>query len=309
VTGAEHAEHIDLQALLKGFHATFSGSFDILEARISGSPGDPWLLTAVQPRQAGHFVIRYDVWHEPYFLAPKGETWICEYHLMIGARRKRRYCTTRYAWPLACVGDIVVIPIRVNRVFSKHQFFAQGADERFDRTMAESDREAAESDPLQPFSQPITIQNRMPHRLKLLGSGGRTTGHRPMDRYGHDLVGLFQAQKAGQFNIRLAPEKTENETRTHARAVRVAPEGAMLRVLAVRCNETRTDGARRFGGGPNWEWDTLVLRIGDRFVAGYGYTDARQRPPFHPALQLTAEPFQPGGWAPFDIELPAGSRR
>lgn len=302
---ATGAEHVDVEGLLKDFRATFSGDFDAVDARISlKSPGDPWLLISVRPRRAGHFVVRYDAQHEPYMLAPEGETWICEYHLMIGAKGQRRYCTARYAWPLACVGDVVVIPVRVRRALSKHQFFAHGANERRDRVMAKSDREGGQSDPLQPYRRPVVIRNRMPDTLRLIGSGGRSRVSRGLDHFSHNLIGLLEARKAGRFNIRLGPKDADDEDRricSNALAVAVAPEGSTLSVLAVRCNETT--------GGANWEWDVLVLRVGDRFTSVYGYTTKAEHPrheksPSHPQLELTAEPFQPGGWAPFDIELP-----
>jgi len=308
-TNPSEFEHVDQAKLLASFADTFGADFDVVSSRFAHDrSNEPWMLVSVRPRRSGHFVIRYDMEQSPDQYSPEGETWVCEYHFMVGTKGQRRKCTTRYAWPLACVSDVIVIPIRVARVFSNHRFFAHGVNERYDASWAKEDREEAEGDPLAQYKQDVTIQNNVSDSLTLLGSGAKTMAHRPKDRYGHDLVGVFEARKAGCFNTRLAPEKDEYGQQAYPHALAIVPEGDPLCVLAVRCHETRTDGAHRVSDGPSWEWDTVPLRAGDRLIVGYGYTDARQDPPSHPHLRLTREPFQPGGWAPFQIEATAAGR-
>jgi hypothetical protein len=283
----------NFEGLLIAFRDVFEKDFDVLGAQMALHRGNvkwPYCLVSIRPRRAGIFVIGHECIHVPLQKAVTRE-----YDLCIGSTGGSRYCRFDHSWPLANVGDTVVLAIPMSPSLSQHRFFRGKPDPLFEkRALAMLSR--IEDDGLGGDDQSIGVEKQVQDNLQLVRTRVSTSMCRTVNDYGHTFAAVFEAMRAGEFNIRLGPVEgwdggRENSmNRRHSVPVLIVPAGQPLTVLASR--------------RPNRGWPhsgALIVREGDQLETHWAYYSGPEWT--HPGLVLTSAPFQPIVGGDFDEEV------
>ena len=126
------AQRDELAAMGDAFREAFGEEFEVLGVErvlLRGNDKNPYCLISARPRQAGLFVVGYQ-----YVPAPEGyahdRLMTVEHGLFIGERDAQRHGARSQTWPLANVGDTIIIPVVMGGRVSRHRFYRGELGER-----------------------------------------------------------------------------------------------------------------------------------------------------------------------------------
>lgn len=95
--------------LRQDFNNTFSSDWQIVNDEVTTKVGKPYWLITLQPKTTGKFTVRYK------FLNQNGSYSDNEYPISVGDRSCDRLLVTQsFFYPNMCLGDKIVIPIRLD---------------------------------------------------------------------------------------------------------------------------------------------------------------------------------------------------
>jgi hypothetical protein len=293
------------EPLRKGLATAVGDRFEFLGGTVAETePGERFWLAKLRAREAGEFVLRYDVTlgePRPKF-GPDYDRAEFSVYLVIGkadtgrAYRVGRYETTAY--PHACVGDTLTVPIRISLRDTNHRFSMPRERSFADDVVLKSLREGMDREELlKHFHGDLEIDNQARARLKLLGAAVGSHADRSGREVTHDLAACLDPQEPGRFNLTptLDLKGPAQRPPPEARPFEIIARGDLLTALVTRW-DVRESGA----GGTSLRTQTIPagvsrLRVGDRLVLWCGsYRTARADPPDKPPrIDLILQPFAP----------------
>ena len=285
--------------LRRDFKAAFGDTFEIGDDRLVVDRNKilHWLVE-VRPSKAGVFTIRYDC-RVPVPAGIRGDSdWGFEFLLFIGEAGTQREVVdgqySRQIYPLACVGDTILVPIRVDPALKDHRFFSDGFyPDRTERKREFWEKEFARRErlPAEPKQQ-VTLENQAAKELTLLLVDGTSSVDRPLRFMHHSLGAVFEASKPSRFNVAVAPV---DENPQQQFSVVIVPKGSPVTVIPPSVDTFRGDGKGRSSSSETLRTTTVMLRPGDRWALHcWDYkTPVGQNPVIHPALKLIVSPFAP----------------
>ena len=282
----------DLKAGLMG---VLGESFEYVGGEAGRANGGNWnkqrfWFAKVRAMAEGEFALRYAVaLHYPPEKGPL--RWDrAEYTLpiKIGPRGGPRFiCPGEFGgsvWPLANVGDTLVIPVHVDRNQSGHTFKTPDADEERIHTLLRICNEVAKPEHHLDRAAPMAlVANRAPDFVEILSTWGKSALPRSSRaRIRHSLTAYLEFKKAGKFNLvgRLADENEKevsdgNIFRSPAAAFEVVESGEGVTVYLEHIEYAEFVFTPGLGGysassSASMASGPLEVRPGDRLVLSCG---------------------------------------
>jgi hypothetical protein len=266
---AQSRSEADRRSTLRArFIAAFSKDFDLIRDQLTtrsiGRGGGTFWLAFVKAKRTGYFALQYR-----YREGRPKDIWEHEIHFSIGPQGCRRGTPDSGVYGRFCLGDTIIIPVRVNN-YSGHVFklaraeYADGKEEPANSNFDTKDGDtSAVANPAAPILRYIS---RSAHRLYHIIPGYTLT-----------LSALFEAQEPGRMNLLMI---AEGESITGIRRVDGLPIIVLPRdmpaTLIAGHEEERSyiqerDGHERlFSSSSNrYMINVLVLQPGDRIQVGY----------------------------------------
>ncbi len=292
----------DREALLKKFTKAVEKDFEVISDSVADGPEKYvyWLVT-VRPTRTGNFVVRHSCEYEyprDYSL-PKHDSAHHEYRFTIGQKGRQRihYAGGFYyrVYPLARLGDRIVIPIKTHKTMVRHAFSTESIDPNLAKITAEYDAELLDLD--KQFARAMGVfplDNKASGHLRLVRTAASSIISRGLTFGVHSLTALFEAKKEGKYNLHTSAEGMERYPKTRypkTIPVRVVSDDEDLTVLANRVYICK--------GAISTYWFDLEacdMRIGDKLVLHcWGYkTDVRPGETNivnHPKVVVNKAPF------------------
>jgi len=267
-----------LAKLEKDLAVALGNRFEFVDGVLAemSTDGRCFWLARIRAREPGEFVIRYT----------DGMT--VTFRLVIGkAETSRVYQLAQSGYssvyPHACVGDTLVLPVRVDPMHSSPSFSMPAERSALDRATFQTMREFGGDQPFKRYQGDVEIHNGADDVLKLRKSAAGFSPNRSFTELHHHLVGWFDVRARGKFNLVVAlnPDPRPDPQPNPELAVQVAPRGKPVETFI-------------------WKWDSGEelpigehrLRVGDRLILGTGYrTVGTEVPAKHPSVEVKKRPF------------------
>lgn len=250
---------LDLKLLQRLFIDEFSKDFQFVKAELKTnivqSETRQYWLAHVKPKQTGFFKIKYS-----YQYADKFYTWgETEMKIAVGGKNGSRYPQFVGARGYFCLGDTIVIPIRLTN-FSKHTFNLKS--KYVNAQEIEESRETYNHHKSQLTSGKVS--NPLEENLKYLGKyqadnlyrsgGGEFT-----------YFAVFEAKKTGRFNITLSSDHQEPRIFLRSDPVIIIERGTPMTSLVPKETTTFYIKGRSYSSSyqVSYESNLLILQPGD----------------------------------------------
>jgi hypothetical protein len=272
------------RAMVKSLTDAIGDSFTFVEGRLVWDRhGRPTWLATLRAREPGLFLLhcRADYDFPPSKKGPlpwTGVTWI--YQIAIGKKGEARVVEPNGyagAYPLACVGDEVVVPVRVGPIDKKHSFqLTRGTpDKESFGILAET---ATRGWAAQAKEGMFPLRNGAADVLKLVTTTSSSIRTRSGRTTRHSLGAVFDAVKGGKFvlEVRLdrpapaAGQPNNWQTGPEEWAFDAVPRGRPLRVTVPRWDVHKTGGKSSSHSSETARAGVVVLRVGDRVLLPCG---------------------------------------
>ncbi|NQU23760.1 MAG: hypothetical protein HQ567_20960 [Candidatus Nealsonbacteria bacterium] len=272
----------DQDLLRRRFKAAVEGDFEVVADTVADGPHRYvyWLVT-VRPRRTGSFVIRHSCEYEypkgHYYSNDKGID--REYHFTIGKKNQQRvhhaggfnYRT----FPLACLGDKIVIPIKTHRTLVRHAFATDSLRRYGDGTtisVEDSEERLAKMWSIDKrFARGMgtfAVVNNTPENIRLIKTAGYSFTAHNGRRAAPYLNALFEAGMAGDYNLQWSAKGASSKRK--AIPISVVSGDASLTVLANRV-EIQDYGEKSRSISTDWfPCEACQLRVGDLLVVEFG---------------------------------------
>lgn len=250
---------------------------EVKERTVARGGGTFWLVH-VRPRRSGHYAIRYTYKEQDSF----HEGGANELYIRVGARVCRRDQQPQIGITGVCLGDTVILPIRLNDL-SEHRFSIKYTYEK----PLNAEAMSARATTLPTDVRVTPVQNPLASNLKYLGTQRYELLHR---NGGMTVVysAFFEATGAGRFNLALssttegveeAPARsTPNLYAAGATPVIIVNPGTNITALISGEDVTKYADGGRFSShtGNSFPTNLLILQPGEVFSLEYSHVSYRR---------------------------------
>jgi hypothetical protein len=266
---AQSGSKADRRSTLRArFIAAFSKDFDLisdqLKTRAVERGGGTFWLAFVKAKRTGYFALQYR-----YRESRPRDIWEHEIHFSVGPKGCRRGTPDSGVYGRFCLGDTIIIPVRVND-YSGHVFkFARAeyADEKEGPANSNFDTKDGDTSAVTNPAAPI---------LRYVGRSAHHLYH-IIPGYTLTLSAQFEAQEPGRMNLLMIAEGESTTGSRHADGlpIIVLPRDVPATLIAGHEEERsyiqERDGHERlFSSSSNrYMTNVLVLQPGDRIQLGY----------------------------------------
>ena len=284
--------NFDRSTLREEFKKAVENDFDVVaDAVATGPHGYGYWLVTVQPKRAGNLLIRHtaELQYPENFSFPKDDGIHREYRFTIGEKNQQR---VHYVggwdyrvYPLACLGDKIVIPIRIHKTLIDHTFSTQSFEPNAAKTRARFDAELHDLDKALPrASGRFSLRNNTPDSLQLVKTNGSSSMSCGGNFYGHILSAVFKVTREGKYSLRLKAMGANTDPPPKAVdpgsmspgppaapkpiPIVAVPNDAAVTVLANRCrvSKYRERGRVRSNSTDYFDIEACPARVGDLLV-------------------------------------------
>jgi RNA polymerase sigma factor (sigma-70 family) len=290
-----------VEQLQKNLTAALGDRFEFVEGKIVRDRHDWrfWVAT-IRARRDGEFVLRCAIKYQnpPQGFPPRYDGAHLTYHLVIGKAGARRVSnagtisTLTSAYPHACVGDALVIPVRINPSDAEHRFEMPQMPSEREKVMFPILKEVATSgEAVKAGNSKLKIDNQAKDVLELVagmvGSGGRDILGKETQ---HGVQAWFDVKDSGKFNldIRLQGNLGDKRSEPVQRALEVVPKDRPL-TFPIQRWEMRQHSEKRSSTSTGTLASAVQpLRVGDRLLllCGGFKTPASIQPGQLPAVEV-----------------------
>lgn len=276
-----------LKPLRAALIEAIGADFILTGLRVAYYDDYPLALATLRAKKAGAYVFEAEFVSNGKVVLEKGWKEVYTCHLTIGeAGRARAVWPHHHAWPLACVGDEVVIPLHFDQTQGEYRY----ALRRDEITLEQTARRDAEwyEDAWVARGRPpaFDLRNGAAEHLELIATTATSYGHRGLNGWGHYLNAVFEARKPGRFGLSTklipAPDRANLDRCT----VETFPRGQPIRVMVTRFSVER-HWDRPFGTSMLFSNPRVVMRVGDRLLIGCAeyHTVGAERPEKYLAVE------------------------
>jgi hypothetical protein len=296
-----------LEGLQRALATALGDKFEYVRGRVGLDPnGYHFWLASIRAKRDGEFVLRCQLTYQfpPTMTMPHDDDATIKYHLVIAKAGTARVIAPgqyhSYIYPLACVGDTLVVPIPIEPNEIDHQF--DFPDERLSEDEGEfgilkeiGGRYRA----IKPTGGIIPLTNQASDILAPvsieLHSGDSRAKDGPIS---HGYSGVFDLVGAGKCSLEIGLEKPipSSYSGPLTVAVDVAPKNGPLTVTVVSryVQKYRMYQGRQVSSAQS-EWiipETLALRVGDRVSLSCGRLDSTRlhRPTQYSSIIIKKKP-------------------
>ncbi|MHC4982458.1 MAG: hypothetical protein ACYTF6_04725 [Planctomycetota bacterium] len=284
------------EGLRERLSAALPATAELVDTRSAfGEPYGAWWIVGLRFAKPGFYVITHS-FEYPYRTGPEKSQRVSR--LWIAPKGTPRvHLRTRYTdcvCPVACVGDIVELPLQIHGTISAHSFECRRADLE---GVPSTSKELADIEYLQRhWGTAIQPEGRLEQaRLVAAGASGlssRISGPRSFTIY--SLEGLFKFMQDSQLTVR-ASAVVDGKEMQRSVPVLILPANRPIRVL-VPPGRSRIIGKEYFGTWP------VVARVGDYLFMSfleYKVPGERSGEPRHPTVTLQGNSLDNETW-PFE---------
>jgi hypothetical protein len=284
---------VSLVELQKGLMSALGDSFEYIggdvgriETRVGSWEGEWFWFARVRAKEAGRFAFSYAVNLD--MPAPSiricltnGDKAVYTVEFEIGERGGRREISPGAyggsAWPVANVGDTVVIPVHIDRYRVGHTFAKlDPTDSKLAVFFDVAGQRGPEAYGKRGATQPV-IRNDVPDWLSLLDSWQVTMIPESSkgSRLGY-LAGYLEFKREGKFNVICQLDDPKEQTGVSNRTTFfVLPKNGPITALVEDFAYFEYTGnpnspSNSVGSGVNIPPGTLQVRVGDRVIFGSG---------------------------------------
>lgn len=240
---------------------------DILDTRPAARGGETFWLVHVKPKKSGHYALKYSFKFTHKFTHPEeGEN---ELFIRVGGKNCSRYNASNYGLGNVCLGDTVIVPIRLDNV-AKHEFSLKSTYQDGENIGKKVQNSLNSED----FSYIEKVSNPLENHLKYLGTQRIVMPHRNAGAETVNYTAIFQAQSAGRFNLGLSTssgdekiDKTIKMDALGAIPIIIVNPGTPVTALVYHQNTINYSDNKRFSGhaGQDFITNVLIIQPGDIF--------------------------------------------
>ena len=286
-----HEQPVAIDELKNGLMTALGDSFKYLSGEVGRAPTrmggrsiERFWFAKVEAKRAGIFTVSYSVSYEfPVGVKKKGslilKQVIYTIPITINERGMLRILTSPIStwdastWPVANVGDTLIVPISISIDRQFLDPFRKGgyiftATRKDDGTNKDKYRD---EDYLKHISETPVIRNDATDQLHMLTSWGRSEALHANIEYKHELTAYLEFKQPGEFNLAARMADTDKNTAGDGVAIRVLKNDRPVTVslnYAKYCEEyiskTISLGSIIIPSG------TIEARVGDRVVLSCG---------------------------------------
>jgi RNA polymerase sigma factor (sigma-70 family) len=299
-----------VEQLHQNLTAALGNRFEFVEGKIVRDRHDwrYWLAT-IRAKREGEFVLRCAMKYQnpPQALPPRYDGAHLTYHLVIGKAGARRVSNAgtinalTSAYPHACVGDALVIPVRINPSDTEHRFELPQMPSEREKVMFPILKEVATSgEAAKAGNSKLKIDNQAKDVLELVAGSVRTGGR---DILGKEIQHLIQAwfnvSDSGKFNldIRLQGKLGDKLSEPVQRALEIVAKDRPLTFTIQRWESREHAEKRSTTSTGTLPAGVQSLRVGDRLEMNCGgfKTAASVQPAQVPEVEvvISKKPFVP----------------
>jgi hypothetical protein len=274
-----------LEKLEKGLTAAVGDRFAFVGAKVGWDRhGDRYWLATLRAREEGEFVLRCGVKYEfppevkKAWKVKDGANWT--YRIAVGKEGAPRVVEPggyAAAYPLACVRDQIVVPVRLSPCDRDHRFeltrSAPGNDVVFRSLKEIADRGWA----VKAGAEAFALRNGAADVLKLVSTRAASFRTRSGSATHHNLSAVFEAVKGGRFGLELKlgfpaaggglPGRISGPI---AWAFDAVPKGRPLTVTVPRWDAHEYRGKYNSHSSVGVPDEPVRLRVGDRLAPSCG---------------------------------------
>lgn len=265
------SETVDLKLLKQLFVNEFGKDFQFVKGELKNntieSEQRQYWLAHVKPKQTGFFTIKYSYQYADKFYS-YGET---EMKIAVGGKNGSRYPQVVRERGYFCLGDTIVIPIRLTR-FSKHTFTLESKYIKAEEI--EQSRETYNHYKTQ--LTPDKVPNPVEENLKYLGK------HRQDQLFrsgggNFTYLAIFEAKKIGKFNIILSGETNKGRISLRSEPVIIIERGTPITSLVPEETSTFYIKDQRYSSAyqQNYESNLMILHPGDVVAVPFLFLHAK----------------------------------
>ena len=303
---------VAVDELKKGLMAALGDNFEFVSGecgRTKATAGtwaaERFWFAKVRPKKAGRFAVGYTITFD-FELTPFQRTnwkWSdsATYILpvAIGEKgRSRLMATSAYAapaYPLATVGDTIIIPVHVDRFRTRHTFFTPEPKEPHVRAFYSVAGESMHKRYMESRAVEPVVRNDAAEYVNLLSTWGSSIANRPGTATQHSLNAYLEF--AGPGNINLAGRLTDAEEKMagEGTAFRIRAKDEPITVGVEYAIYKEVTGPANFHSSAHVAFGTREVRVGDRLllgVGGYSAPGIDHPKDFRPGAVVT-RPFKP----------------
>jgi hypothetical protein len=310
----EAAAAVPEEQFKRGVMSCLGDSFEFLGGEVGRTKGtvgswsaERFWFAKVRALKAGEFAVSYtlkfDFPEDAKRVVQPPERAAYVVPVKVGERGARRFVRLRFpgsVLPHANVGDILLIPIHVDRFRTGHAFVApdlRGLESRFDIVKTPFgivDTQPADAKP--------AARNDAPELLKMMASqAGSTLDHAGTVTY-HSVNAVLEFARPGVFNLVGNLATTKEKGASDEIPIRVLPKDKPVTVVLEYMDYTEYSGRFTTGGFSDVRSGTLEVRVGDQVFVNCGRYSTSATAPAGPVRLgvVTARAFR--SIEPYEVE-------
>ena len=296
-----------LSGLQRDLTAALGNAFEFVAGELTADKTDtPYWLATVRAQRAGSFVLRYTVRYRfpagQEILPPAYDGATFAFRLIIGqAGEPRDYqpggpTMRTYSQPYACVGDSLVLPIRLLPSDTEHHFTMPAERSPMDDADLKSQREVAGSDwIIRRTTAAFAIHNLASNFVRVAASNSRSSINITGSATSCGFEALLEAAAPGRFTLR--SRLPGSATSGGGVACEVSPRDTPLTIPVDWWEIDQYSSRDNFHGLSNGEASPAIhrLRAGDRIILSCGDIILKRGEtlPAHPLFEICADAVTP----------------
>lgn len=265
---------VDTGQLRQNFLAAVGRDFELVKDELKRGPteigGMPYWLVYVKPKRQSVFTIKYTYnYRDGSYVKGEGV-----YQLRVSDTGCPRALLPYINAGNVCLGDTVIIPIRLHGVFN-HKFTLTDEHEV---VLMDGDLASRLPNGLnRPQPPPASITNPASPNLKFLGTSRHELLYRNLDVM-VVYSAVFQAVEPGRFNLSVRPDPSANPwselgKRNYDNELAVIVVAVAAPVTFLAESENTTDYSRykgvTVGNSNNYQTSTEIMQVGDVISVSY----------------------------------------